>query len=99
VLAITLPLGTCELVLRRTFGHAAEGRPADEEPLRHRDARIGWLFVPGRTGPEKIGGRSIEYAFDPAGNRVRRVDDPVDPARPTIVFTGESVMVGYGLSW
>ena len=99
VLAITLALGTSELVLRRTFGHAAEERPADEEPLRHRDPRLGWLFVPARTGHEKIGGRVIEYAFDPAGYRVRRADDPVDPDRPTIVFTGESVMVGYGLTW
>jgi len=99
VLAITLALGTSELVLRRTFGHAAEERPADEEPLRHRDPRLGWLFVPARTGREKIGGRWIEYAFDPAGYRVRRADFPVDPDRPTIVFTGESVMVGYGLTW
>jgi hypothetical protein len=99
VLAITLALGTSELVLRRTFGHAAEERPADEEPLRHRDPRLSWLFVPARTGREKIGGRWIEYAFDPAGYRVRRADLPVDPDRPTIVFTGESVMVGYGLTW
>jgi hypothetical protein len=99
LLAITLALGTSELVLRRTFGHAAEERPADEEPLRKRDPRLGWLFVPARTGHEKIGGREIEYAFDPAGYRVRRPDDPVDPDRPTVVFTGESVMVGYGLSW
>jgi hypothetical protein len=99
VLAITLALGTSELVLRRTFGHAAEERPADEEPLRHRDPRLGWLFVPARTGREEIGGRWIEYAFDPAGYRVRRADLPVDPNRPTIVFTGESVMVGYGLTW
>ncbi len=99
VLAITLALGTSELVLRRTFGHAAEERPADEEPLRHRDPRLGWLFVPARTGREKIGGRWIEYAFDPAGYRVRRADLPVDPDRSSIVFTGESVMVGYGLTW
>jgi hypothetical protein len=98
-LAVTLALGTSELVLRRTFGHAAEERPADEEPLRHRDPRLGWLFVPARSGREKIGGRWIEYAFDPAGYRVRRADLPVDPDRPTIVFTGESVMVGYGLTW
>ena len=33
------------------------------------------------------------------GSRVRRADLPVDPDRPTIVFTGESVMAGYGLTW
>ena len=99
LLAISLALGTSELVLRRTFGHAAEERPGDEEPLRRRDPRLGWVFVPSRTGHEKIGGRVVEYAFDAEGYRVRRANDPVDPARPTVVFTGESVMVGYGLNW
>lgn len=99
LLAITLALGTSELVLRRTFGHAAEERPGDEEPLRHRDQRLGWLFVPARTGYEKIGGRLIEYTFDPAGYRILRAADPVDPERPTIVFTGESVMMGNRLTW
>jgi len=28
---------------------------------------------------EKVGGRVIEYALDPAGYRVRRLDEPVDP--------------------
>jgi hypothetical protein len=41
----------------------------------------------------------VEYAIDPAGYRVRRLDEPVDPARPTILFTGESVMFGEGLTW
>jgi hypothetical protein len=99
MLAVTLALGTSELVLRRTFGHAAEERPRDEEPVRHRDPRLGWAFDPARTGYEKIGGREIEYAFDNAGYRVHRADEPVDPERPTVVFTGESVMVGYGLRW
>jgi hypothetical protein len=99
LLAIALALGTSELVLRRTFGHAAEERPGDEEPLRRRDPRLGWVFVPSRTGHEKIGGRVVEYAFDAEGYRVRLADEPVDPERPTIVFTGESVMAGYGLNW
>jgi hypothetical protein len=99
LLAIVLALGTSELVLRRTFGHAAEERPGDEEPLRRRDPRLGWVFVPSRTGYEKIGGRVIEYAFDTKGYRVRRANQPVNPERPTIVFTGESVMAGYGLNW
>jgi hypothetical protein len=30
---------------------------------------------------------------------VRRVDEPIDPDRPTIVFTGESMMFGEGLTW
>jgi len=30
---------------------------------------------------------------------VRRIDEPVDRERPTILFTGESVMFGEGLTW
>jgi hypothetical protein len=98
-LAVALALGTSELVLRRTYSRAIEERPADEEPLRRRDQRLGWIFVPARTGHNKIGGRVIEYALDSAGYRVRHVEEPVDPERPTILFTGESVMVGHGLNW
>jgi hypothetical protein len=99
LLAVVLALGTSEWVLRRTFGHAAEERPGDEEPLRHRDPRLGWVFVPSHTGHERIGGRIVGYAFDSHGYRVRQANEPVDPERPSVVFTGESVMAGYGLNW
>ena len=99
-LAVGLALGTSELMLHRTlFGLAAEERPASEEPLRRRDHRLGWIFVPSHTGHGTFAGRVIEYAFDSAGYRVRHAGEPVDPERPTIVFTGESIMVGQGLTW
>jgi hypothetical protein len=99
LLAIVLALGTSELILRHTFGHAAEERPGDEEPLRRRDPRLGWVFVPSRKGYEKNGGRVVEYAFDASGYRVRSPNESVNPDRPTVVFTGESVIAGYGLNW
>jgi hypothetical protein len=98
-LAVALALGTSELVLRRTYTRATEERPANEEPRRRRDQQLGWVFVPSHTGHDTIGGRTIEYAFDPAGYRVRRADEPVDPERPTVIFTGESIMAGHGLTW
>jgi len=99
-LAVTLALGVGELALRRTvFGLASEERPREEEPLRHRDPHLGWVFVPSRTGRDKIGGRPIEYTFDAAGYRVRGTGEPLNPDRPTIIFTGESTMVGHGLTW
>jgi hypothetical protein len=98
-LAVALALGTSELVLRRTFRRAAMERPAGEVPYRRRDQRLGWSFVPARTERDRVGGRMVEYAFDSAGYRVRRADEPVNPQRPTIVFTGESVMAGHGLNW
>jgi hypothetical protein len=99
-LAVALALGVSELTLRHTvFGLAAQEMPTTEEPSRQRNGRLGWVFVPARTGRDTVGGRTIEYVFDAAGYRVQRADRPVDPLRPTIVFTGESVMVGQGLTW
>jgi hypothetical protein len=71
----------------------------DEEPRRRPDPRMGWTFVPARTGRKAIGGRVVEYSFDRAGYRVRRVDEPVDRSQPAILFVGESVMFGEGLTW
>jgi hypothetical protein len=98
-IAAVLALGAGEVVLRRVHLRAAEWLVPDEEPRRRVDSRLGWTFVPARTGHNAVGGRAIEYALDPAGYRVRRVDEPVDPEQPTILFTGESVMFGEGLTW
>ena len=99
VIAAVLALGASELVLRRVHLRATEWLVHDEEPGRRRDPRLGWTFVPARTGHATVAGRKVDYAFDAAGYRVRRVDEPVDPGRPTILFTGESVMFGEGLTW
>jgi len=98
-IAAVLAFGASELVLRRVHHRPAEWLFPEEEPRRQPNPRLGGTFVPSRTGYNTIGGRTIEYAFDAAGYRVRRVDEPVDPARPTIVFIGESVMLGEGLTW
>ena len=99
MLAAVLALGAGEIVLRRVHLRAAEWLAPDEEPRRRADARLGWTFEPARTGHSTIGSRVVDYAFDAAGYRVRRVDEPVDLDRPTIVFVGESVMFGEGLTW
>jgi hypothetical protein len=98
-IAALLALGASEFVLRRVHLRAAEWLTPEEEPRRRSDPRLGWTFEPARTGHDAIGGRAIDYSFDRAGYRVRLVDEPVDPARPTILFTGESVMLGEGLTW
>ncbi len=97
--ATLLALGASEAVLRRVHLQPTEWQSPQEEPRRRPDLRLGWTFVPSHTGHRRVGGRMIEYAFDAAGYRVRRVDEPVDPGRPTVVFTGESVIVGQGLTW
>jgi len=69
------------------------------EPLRRPDSRLGWAMAPDRSGRKEVGGRTIDFTFDAAGYRIRRAAEPVDPARPTVIFTGESVMAGEGLNW
>jgi hypothetical protein len=69
------------------------------EPRRQPDARLGWTFVPNRASQRTVAGRTITYAFDSLGARVRSIDEPVDPDRPTMIFIGESVMFGEGLLW
>jgi hypothetical protein len=97
--AAVLALGASELVLRRIHLRPAEWLIPEEEPRRRADARLGWTLEPARTGHNSVGGRAIDYALDASGYRVRGVDDPVDPERPTILFLGESVMFGEGLMW
>lgn len=72
---------------------------AQIEPLRRVDQRLGWTLVPDRSGQKNVGGRTIDFTFDAAGYRVRNAAEPVDPERPTVLFTGESVMAGEGLNW
>jgi hypothetical protein len=97
--AAVLALGATEPALRRINLQPTEWLRPDEEPLRRADARLGWTLVPNRVGHARAGGRALEYAIDPAGYRVRDLRHPVDPSRPGIVFTGESVMFGEGLAW
>lgn len=99
VLAAVLALGASEFVLRHVHLRPAEWLGRDQEPRRQPDPRLGWTFVPFRSGQSTIGGRVVDYTFDAAGYRVGRPGEHVDPARPTILFMGESVMFGTGLAW
>ena len=99
MLAVPLAIVTSELTLRYVHRHAGSEEPPGQEPRRRLDPQFGWTFVPSRVAQHMESGRLIEYAFDPLGYRVRRLDEPVDPDRPTIVFTGESMIVGEGLTW
>jgi hypothetical protein len=99
VIAVILALGTSELVLRHVHLRPAEWLSPDDEPRRQPDPRLGWTWVPTRIGHKTISERVIDYAIDPAGYRVSRVDQPIDTDQPTILFTGESVMFGEGLTY
>jgi hypothetical protein len=79
------------------YPHDAD--PLKLEPRREADPRLGWEFVPARSVVAEEGGRRVSYSFDTAGHRVAAPGAAVDIARPTLLFTGESIIVGFGLAW
>src|SRR5215468_3622055 len=85
VMAVVLALGASELLLSHVPLRPAEWLSAKDEPRRQPDPRLGWTWVPGRTGHKSIGGRVVDYAIDSTGYRVSHMDEPVDPKRPTIL--------------
>jgi len=99
VVAAALGLAAGELVLRGVHLQPTGWLRSAEEPRRRPDATLGWTLEPGRAGRGTIGGREIEYALDSNGYRVQRPGAQVDVTQPTVVFAGESVMFGEGLSW
>lgn len=99
LLAVVMAVVASEVVLGYAHRHSGIEEPAGNEPRRRLDPQLGWTFVPSRVGTRMTGGRIVEYAIDSSGDRVRRLDEPIDPVRPTIVFTGESMIVGEGLTW
>ncbi len=98
-LAIGLALVASELVLGHKFAFAAAETQAREEPLRQPDQKLGWVFAPARDGQTIVGERKIAYSIDSHGYRVRDSNAPVDVNLPSILFTGESIVAGYGLNW
>src|SRR5262249_26984820 len=89
VVAAALAVTAGELALRWIHLQPTEWLVRDEEPRRQEDPELGWVLTPARTGQSSVSGRTLEYAIDGAGYRVRRVDEPVDPRLPTLVFAGE----------
>jgi hypothetical protein len=101
--AVALAIVAAEMMVRREPFRATEEIPAMEEPRRRLDPILGWTFLPARIGehdaPLDRPGPPIAYAFDRYGYRVRSLSEPVDLRRPTVVFSGESIILGEDLAW
>lgn len=98
-LAVAAALATTEGILHTRTWQATQERWGSKEPLRQRDALLGWSFVPDHHGQAEVDGRAVDYATDRFGFRVPAAGNQTDPAPPTIVFAGESITHGYGLQW
>ena len=95
VLAIVAERGRASRHARAPDRVAAARRRAAAAGRR---VNSGWVLAPGRTGRSRVGGRTDRLRDRRGGiSRARRLNEPVDRERPTIVFAGESVMFGEGL--
>jgi hypothetical protein len=99
-LALLLAVGMTEVVLRwkgkpKKHDLAGSADPEMNEP----DPRLGWVWKGPFTHTTTQWGRTMNLAFDGHHDRVRSPDDVEDPARPTVLLVGESIMAGHGLTW
>jgi hypothetical protein len=99
LLALGLAVGACELVLRSASWRGIAEAPLAVEPRLQPDARLGWTLAPSRLGGAVFGSHRVIYAIDAAGERAPSVASPPNPAAPSILFGGESIMFGFGLDW
>ena len=99
LLALLLAVGASEVMLRARPPHPHDADSLQLEPRRPPDPRLGWVFVPARSVVAMEAGRRIPYSFDAAGHRVSSPGATVDADRPSLLFTGESIIAGFGLDW
>ena len=98
-IAVVLALLAAQAALRFVSLRPGEWLIPGEEPRRQPDAVLGWTLVPSRAGQLAIGGRTVEYAVNRLGSRARSIADTPDPAKPTMIFAGESIVFGEGLTF
>jgi hypothetical protein len=58
-----------------------------------------FALLASQTREVTVGNRVIRYAIDAAGNRAASSDHVIDPDAPTILFTGESIGMGWGVAY
>jgi len=95
LLAIAASALTVEALLGGMESKALRGWAVPQYSAPH--PRYGWTGQPSSTTTVMVSGRDTLLAFNQEGIRIRSQDDEPDPALPTILFTGESIALGFGL--
>jgi hypothetical protein len=96
--AVVMALVVGDIVLRvKAKPILVENEPG-LPPMRV-DENGNYAPIPSRTKKVTLGARQVEYAIDSDGNRAPRADHVVDRAAPTILFTGESFTIGWGIAY
>jgi hypothetical protein len=94
-LAIVLALGACDLLLRRFGPPPRVITGPNYHPATIEHPRYGYSVRPSSSVEYRIGAKSLRYIYDANGYRVGSPEASTDFARPSILFTGESVAAGF----
>ena len=98
LLAVLLTLPAAECLIRWRMGRL--DRPelvAAMDALTTMHPRYGRTFAPSIDRLQPLSGREIRFRTDADGRRIP--GGAIDPAAPSLVFTGESTLAGFGLQW
>jgi len=98
LLAIAASAVTVETVAGRMQPDTVRGRAVYQQ-YGAPHPRYGWTGQPSSTSTLEVSGRDIRSAFNREGVRVLNQEDEPDPTLPTILFTGESIALGFGLQY
>ena len=98
LVAVLLGVAAGEGLLEWRMRHLVRAElAAAMDALTAWDPRYGVTFAPALDRSQPMSGRSIRFRTDAEGRRIAGV--PIDPALPSLVFTGESAVAGFGLRW
>jgi hypothetical protein len=98
LVAVLLTLPAAEGLLRWRMGRLI--RPdllTAMDALTASHPRYGLTLAASIDRVQPLSGRAIRFRTDGEGRRIS--DAAVDPALPSLVFTGESTVAGFGLQW
>jgi hypothetical protein len=98
VVAVVCAVPATELVLQwKAHRLLRTDLVAAMDALTSVDPRYGVTLNPSMDRTQVMSGRPVRFVTDAA--RRRTSGQPLDPRRPSLVFAGESTVVGHGLEW
>jgi hypothetical protein len=97
-LAALLALVLCDLYLRHREGARSLEREPGLPPMRV-DETGNFVPIPSSAREWDVEGRLVRYETDAAGNRTASAVPAVDMRAPTVLFTGESIALGWGVPY
>jgi hypothetical protein len=98
--AVLMALVVGDLGLRLVQKKPPPGKKeCTDAPFYRRDPTYGWGHLPQATITCSVEGHTIDYTTNAFEARTRTKDDVTDTSRPTILFAGESIAWGDGVTY